>query len=50
MKRPRQIPRPDMTGCVRLTPAQANEIRFGNSHSVITPDRLASTASSPKPQ
>lgn len=50
MKRPRRIPRPDMTGCVKLTPAQANEIHFGNTHTVITPDRLASTTPPVDPQ
>lgn len=41
MRHPKQIMRPDLSGCEKLTPVKANEIHLGNTHSVISPDRLA---------
>ena len=40
MKKPVNIPHPDLKSAVRLNAAELNRIRFGNKHTVLTPEQL----------
>lgn len=44
MKRPKQIPRPQLENAVKLTALQLNALRPTDKHTVLTPELLKKTA------